>query len=196
MRLLGLLDCGSLTLRTPNRFHFADRPSAGCALFGLRLGRRATLDEPNDIRGEVVVVCCSVIELPSGNQLRGRRSTGIVLLLLFGDRRPPAINMPDSDQWPLCCGSLFVVPASNGWRRSTPRQTFEPECVNCVCDSRSMTERRSTRRTAIIGNCVLFRTLQEPIIRRRALHGPIELKQSRDTGSNGLNASPTRTTCG
>ena len=41
--------------------------------------------------------------------------------------RPPTINLADSDQRELCL--RFIVPASNGGRQSTARQTFEPECL-------------------------------------------------------------------
>ena len=152
----------------------------------------------------------------------------------IGPPRPPAINLPHDDQRALC--SLFVVPASNGWRQSTARQTFEPECVivlgfaikgratinapdsdqmalcccllfrrrtagginsatdiragvcDCVLVSRSRAERASVRRTMIRRNRVLFGTLQEPIIRKRALQEPIEDKRSRDRTVSTLGA--------
>ena len=45
----------------------------------------------------------------------------------FAIKGRTTINLPDDDQRKLCL--WFIVPASNGGRQSTARQTFEPECL-------------------------------------------------------------------
>ena len=90
----------------------------------------------------------------------------------FAIKGRTTINLSDDDQRKLCL--WFIVPASNGERRSTARQTFEPECLIAF----------------------VLRTFREPIIRKRALHNAIEDKRSRDTESNWDIALSARRTCG
>ena len=224
LRLTALLAVvfGSLTFRTPKCFQFADRPSAGCCLICFRLGRQATFAERTDVRGAGDVDCYLLFrdrspDKPRKHGLQSPSSKPVPMISKgIKERFAPNVAANRADYGSnenRVAGKpkgSFNDPHANA---ESAQATDEdaPKCPfhcigphrNCpiACGKklfrlRSWAERRSIRRTTINGKCVLFRTLQEPIVCKRALHEPIELKQSRDTASNVDNGWSTQFACG